>query len=1169
MRLKKIKMAGFKSFVDPTNIIFPSDMVAVVGPNGCGKSNIIDAVRWVMGASSRHLRGDTMDDVIFNGSSSRKPVGQASIELAFDNTQGRVGGEFARYNEISIRRLVARDGQSKYFLNGTRCRQRDIKDIFLGTGLGPKSYAIIEQGMISRLIEAKPEELRVYVEEAAGISKYKERRRETENRIRHTRENMDRLNDLRAELEKQLRRLKRQANTAQRYKQFKQQERRLKAELLALRWQALEQDEQVQGNALKQHDTLLQGVIARLRSLEANIEKQRETLIEANESFNEVQGRYYRLGGDISGVEQSIQHGKVLRARQIEELQQARQAHEQNRRELAGDHQQLARHSDEMQVLEPRLEQARIEHDQSAEKLSELEQTLDQWQQRWEELAQRLSIPSETVQVERARIEQLERQITQLGRREVRLKEELSALVDHQLHEEIEQFEAIWTEAKQVTEEHDEVLRGILDSIDRRREQNRELNRQWDQARSRLQALAGRLTSLEALQEAALGKRQGQVIEWLQHNDLGSKARLGEQLRVETGWEGALEMVMGQYLEAVCIDNVDVVSKALGSLDHGQLMLLDVCVPSGAPSSAAGKDTLLSKVQASLPLNSLLDGIYIACDLEQALAMRQTLAANESIVTVDGLWIGPNWLRVVRDPDEHAGVLAREKEIESLTGQVTEIGQSADALELELAAGRESLTQLEQDREQIQARSHQSHRTQTEAESRLHRHRLQLEQVVAREARLNEELDELQGHYRQDETALQQASQRRNQALEQLEALSTERESLNAERQMLNRVLDETRSLARERREGMHQLALRQESVRSAQQSTRQAIGRMEGQLLRLQQQMDTLQHSLDESIAPLKMQQQELDDLLARRVQIERALNEARSGVQSVEAAMREQDQQRLGTEKQIEELRSEQDRRRMAWQEISVRCRTLREQVSESGFELQVLLEELEQGADLSSWEQGVQEISRKIERLGPINLAAIDEYQEQNQRKEYLDSQLADLNEALETLETAIRKIDKETRHRFKETFESVNERLQSMFPRLFGGGEAHLTLTGDDLLSTGVSIMARPPGKRLSTIHLMSGGEKALTAVAMVFAIFELNPAPFCLLDEVDAPLDETNVDRFCEVVKEMSESVQFIFITHNKITMEYANQLIGVTMHEPGVSRLVAVDMEEAVQMAAG
>jgi chromosome segregation protein len=367
----------------------------------------------------------------------------------------------------------------------------------------------------------------------------------------------------------------------------------------------------------------------------------------------------------------------------------------------------------------------------------------------------------------------------------------------------------------------------------------------------------------------------------------------------------------------------------------------------------------------------------------------------------------------------------------------------------------------------------------------------------------------------------------------------------------------------------MHQLALRIESMRSTQSSTQQAIGRMEGQLVRLQEQFKALQQSLEESTAPLELQQQELDQLLSQRVEIEKNLNNAQAHVQAVEAAMREQDKRRLSTEREIEKLRSELDKRRMAWQEVSVRCRTLKEQVNESGFDLQPLIEELESGATLSEWEERAENLSRKIDRLGPINLAAIDEYNEQNERKEYLDRQFDDLSEALDTLETAIRKIDKETRQRFKETFERVNKRIQEMFPRLFGGGEAHLSLTGEDLLSTGVSIMARPPGKVLSTIHLMSGGEKALTAVAMVFAIFELNPAPFCLLDEVDAPLDEANVDRFCEVVRDMSENVQFIFITHNKITMEYANQLVGVTMHEPGVSRLVTVDMDAAVQMAAG
>lgn len=1169
MRLKKIKMAGFKSFVDPTAIMLPSDMVGVVGPNGCGKSNIIDAVRWVMGESSRHIRGDSMEDVIFNGSSSRKPVGQASIELVFDNSSARIGGEYARYNEISIRRQVSRDGQSKYFLNATRCRRRDITDIFLGTGLGPRSYAIIEQGMISRLIEAKPEELRVYIEEAAGISKYKERRRETENRMRHTRENMDRLNDLCEELEKQLKHLKRQANTAERYKHLKQEERRVKAEVLVLRWQDLEREENERSLRVKRHETRLEEATARLRALEADIEKQREILIEVNETFNDVQGRYYGLGGDISRTEQSIQHIQELRNRHKEEQGQAEQTNAQSQAELAGDNTRLERLNTDIETLEPELEKARLDHDEIVETLSEIEQQMDAWQQRWENLSRRLSEPSEAAQLERARIEHLERHLTQLDQRRIRLEEELGAFSEQDLVSELSQLERKLHQAIEATQRHEETLSSLVESIEQRRDANQNLNNALDEAKEEFQDTRGRLASLEALQEAALGKRQKQVIQWLDRHRLATADRLGERLGVENGWERALEMVMGEYLEAVCVEDVDAVTGVLGTLEHGNLVLFDTSAQLSASQTVQNpqRETLLSKVSSPWPVQGLLDGIYVASNLEQALAMRDSLAINESVITIDGLWIGRNWLRVARDPDEHAGVLARENEIKALADKLRIMAGKVEELQSQLSDGRNVLARLELTRDEEQIQSNQAHRAQNDLESRFKQCQHQLEQMRARKKRLTEELAELRAQFADDQAALERTTRLRNEALSKIELLAEEREGLNAEKEILARTLTETRTLSRQRREHMHGLALRLESMRSARDSTRQAIERLQAQLLRLQNQLASLAQSIEQTTEPLQEQQQALAVLLAQRVEVDRELSEARARVHSVEAKMREQDQQRVEIEREIEGLRSEQDKRRMAWQEVSVRCSTLKERINESGYDPQALIDGFADGAALSAWEQHAADLARKIERLGSINLAAIDEYQEQSQRKEHLDSQFADLSEALETLENAIRRIDKETRQRFRDTFERVNNSLQEMFPRLFGGGQAHLVMTGDDLLTTGVSIMARPPGKRLNSIHLMSGGEKALTAVAMVFAIFALNPAPFCLLDEVDAPLDEANVDRFCQVVREMSENVQFIFITHNKTTMEYAKQLVGVTMHEPGVSRLVAVDVEEAVQMA--
>lgn len=1167
MRLSKIKLAGFKSFVDPTTIRFPSSLVGIVGPNGCGKSNVIDAVRWVMGESSaKHLRGDSMEDVIFNGSSSRKPVGQAFIELVFDNSEGTLGGQYAEYSEISVKRQVSRDGQSQYFLNGTRCRRKDITDIFLGTGLGPRSYAIIEQGMISRLIEAKPEELRVYLEEAAGISRYKERRRETETRIRHTRENIERLDDLREEIEKHINHLQRQANTAERYKTLKEEERRSRAELLALRLREMDSDAAGRERGLREEETRLQGVIAELRHLEAAIEKNREQLVEANEAFNEVQGRYYGLGSDISRVEQSIQHARELRERQTRELQQAEAGLRETREHMELDGNRLRDLDRELEALLPRHREADEARQAAQDALGAAEQAMSEWQGRWEDFNQRAAEPAQTAQVERTRMEHLERQIQHLQTRLERLQAERGQLSSEALRTEMEALTAQAAEAHQSAEQQQAELTRTLDAIREARESARSRSSQLDELRRAIQTRAGRLSSLEALQQAALGKGEQSVVQWLEGQGLADAPRLAEQLQVEPGWERAVEAVLGQYLEAVCVNDLDGVAGVLDSLTHGDLLALDV----SAEGAASGEgDRLIGRVRGPGPVADLLAGVRTAQNLPQALAMRSGLGPGESVITPEGVWLGRAWLRVARDPDEHSGVLGREQEIKSLHDELARLNSEQETQQKALEADRATVAELEARREELQVLVNRAHRAAADLDAQLSNRRTRLEQVESRFARINEEISEIEAAHGRDAEALQAATNARNEAVARMETLAREREGLTAERDGLREQLDAARREAQARRDALHEIDLRLQTLRSTRESTAHSLARMEAQAAQFTERLDGLNAAMQDGDAPIRELSTELEDLLARRVEVERALAEARARVQGIESEMREHDQRRVAVERQAEEIRANLDGLRMAWQEINVRRQTIREQLAETPFTAEALLEGLEEDATVAAWQEKVESLAQRIQRLGPINLAAIDEFREQSQRKEYLDAQHADLMEALETLENAIQKIDKETRQRFRDTFERVNGRLGEMFPRLFGGGQAHLEMTGDDLLSTGVAVMARPPGKRLSTIHLMSGGEKALTAVALVFAIFELNPAPFCMLDEVDAPLDEANVGRFCNLVKEMSERVQFIFITHNKTTMELADQLVGVTMREAGVSRLVAVDVDEAAQMAAG
>ena len=1166
MRLTKIKLAGFKSFVDPTTIPIPSNLVGIVGPNGCGKSNTIDAVRWVMGESSaKHLRGDSMADVIFNGSNSRKPVGHASVELIFDNTDGKITGEYAHYNEISIKRQVSRDGTSKYFLNGTACRRRDITDIFLGTGLGPRSYSIIEQGMISRLIEAKPEDLRVFLEEAAGISKYKERRRETENRIRHTNENLDRLNDLREEIEKQIEKLQRQARTAERYKELKQQERKIKSELLALRYRDMHGDLEARDRALQEQETRLQGIIAEQRALESEIEKSRLAQVEANDAFNEVQGRYYGVGGEIARVEQSIQHAKENRQRLQEELDKANQAWNEVDAHIKVDTQRLSELRQSLAEQEPVLVERRERAAVSSRVLEEAESAMQQWQAEWEAFNRRAAEPQQTAQVERTRIDHLERQFGQLDQRLARIEEEKGRLDSSGLEAAIERLSAEEQQRQVTLDTRQSELEQLRERIRQLREESQQQSTRLDQGRSELQQLQGRLASLEALQKAALGKDDTARGEWLTGHGLEQAPRLAQQLQVEPGWETAVETVLGDYLEAVCVDDLTDLTAALDELGQAELALID---RQALPAATVSGERLSDKVQAGVALEALLGGVHTAADLPAALALRERLAAHESVMTPDGVWLGSNWLRISRVTDQRSGVIEREQIIADLQQQVTQRTAELAALQTELQHSRDALQQAEQQRDELQKQVNDAHRTLSDTRAQLGGRQSRLEQIHARIEAIGREAEELAGQQQRDQQEHDQARSRLHAALAQMDDLARERESRGAEREVLRERLDEARKLAQHDREEAHALNVQVESMRTARDSTAQNLERMQGQQGHLRQRREELAQSLAGSEQPLADAERELAELLQRRSGVEQELQEARQQLQAIEHRLREQEQNRHRREQEVQQAQEALTRDRMAWQEIKTRAQTLLEQLAETGQPLEEVLAALPEDANEQEWAQQAEDLERKIQRLGAINLAAIEEYEEESKRKAYLDEQHADLTEALETLRTAIHKIDRETRTRFKETFDKVNSGLQRMFPRLFGGGHAYLELTGEDLLDTGVAVMARPPGKRNSTIHLLSGGEKALTAVALVFAIFELNPSPFCMLDEVDAPLDDANVGRFCDMVREMSERVQFIFITHNKITMELSRQLTGVTMHEPGVSRLVAVDIDEAAKLAA-
>ena len=1170
MRLRKIRLAGFKSFVDPTTIEFPGDIVGVVGPNGCGKSNVIDAVRWVMGEiSARSLRGDTMADVVFNGSRSRKPVSRASVELVFDNLDGRAGGRFAAYNEITIRRQLVRDGQSSYWLNGTRCRRRDVMDVFHGTGLGPRSYAIIEQGMIARIIEAKPEDLREFLEEAAGISLYKERRRETENRVRHTIENLDRLNDLREELAHRLAHLKRQATLAEKFRELKAAQRALEAEHLALQWRALDEEAGRNARRIADQEQRLDATLAGQRRVEAALEKARTAHTEAMETYNLRYRDVLEAGAEIARTEESIQTIRRRRAeletahrQETERLETARLQAEAERKRREETAARLA-------LDEPALDALRAQTADAQGELGAVEEDVHALQGEIEALSERERGPAQAVHAERVRIGHHESSIRDLETRAQAREAERGAIDLDALERDAaparERLEAMERELEAAEAEQSrtqEAVRTLREGV-------QAAEKALHAAREALGQHRGRAASIDALQQQALGAGAGAFGEWLDARGLADAPRLAQAMRVSPGWEHAVETVLGVRLQAVRSDAFEAVAEdAAATLEQGVFTAVDGGVREPAAAAGAnGLATLRSKIDTSWPIAGLLDGVRCAASLEEGLGARARLAPGESVVTAQGVWMGPTWLHVRRGGAEEHGVLERERALEGLRREIEVAGEEEE--ERAGAARRLSgeLRAAEETHAAAQRSLNDGHRRCAAMRSDLAAGTAAADQAARRSTELAAELAEIAarlGAEREQLASAREHLEQSSKALSRLAGERTQREDRRRERRP-------QLALARERwqklRDEAHALELRIEGARSRLGASEEAGERDRRRVEELEERLRATADALGEIDAPLAEATEALDRKLVRRTSLESVMHEARAEVESVEGLVRRTDEERQRSLAEVQGEREALEGLRVESQETLVRRKTAEEGIEAAGQALDALLARVGADAGIDAWAGKLEAMERRIARLGPINLAAIEEHEQQSERKRYLDAQHADLEEALATLDAAMQKIDRETRTRFRETYERVNEGLGTMFPRLFGGGSASLQLTGEDLLGAGVTVMARPPGKRNTGINLLSGGEKALTAIALIFAIFELNPAPFCLLDEVDAPLDDANIGRFRELVEEMGQRVQLVLVTHNKITMESAGQLIGITMNEPGVSRLVAVDIGEAMEMA--
>ena len=1048
------------------------------------------------------------------------------------------------------------------YLNKTRCRKKDITDLFLGTGLGPRAYSIIEQGMVTRIVEAKPEDLRGFLEEAAGISKYKERRRETENRIRHARENLERVEDIRQELETQIRKLDRQSKAAVKYKEFKQEERVVKGQLLSLRWKKLDHKLGEFDRVLAQHDNEHEAIIARQREAEAAIESFRTQQTEAGDVLNKVQEEYYALGADISGIEQKIQHERETREQQVREQEQVNRAWEEASQHLTQDKQQVEQLGSELATIEPQLEEVRASNTSQQQAREQAEEKMNDWQAEWQRFNAMAAEPEKTREVQHSRIQQTEQHLESVQQRQSRLSDEATEIDAELAKEDLEGLRSTAAELDQQAQNYEAQLETLNTRIRELREQLDEDGVALEEHRGQAHTAQARLASLQELQDAAQGKHDEALNTWLGDHGLEQAPRLASMIEVESGWEKAAERVLSMQLAAVKVGNFDNIANDATSLET-DLVMVD---GSNVNTASVRDDSLLNKVKADISLAPWLAHVRIADDLPAAMVKRSELAAHESIVTRDGAWLGANWLSVANPEGARAGMLHRQREMESLADELTKHEAEIQRLEDEQGKLRHDVQMQDQQRETLRKTLSEHNQKRTEAHAALGSKESRLSNLTERRQKIGNELTEIEQQQQADRKALEEARLLLSEAENLTGSHEQHRAELETQRDQYQQQLEGIRTQAAQARDVLQEREVERQRMTTTLEQTKQSVERLEKQLQQLMARRDELNKTLANTDEPDKELNQQREALLQKRQAVEEKLTAARQQTQELEASMREQEKKRADCEQESQELRDKTESQRLARQETFVRRDTLAEQIIETGNEVTALLEAMPEDASEEVWTETLEKIGRRINRLGPINLVAIEEFDEQTERKQYIDKQYDDLIDALKTLEDAIGKIDKETRTRFKETFDKVNTGLQALFPRLFGGGHAYLELTGEDMLDTGVSVMARPPGKRNSTIHLLSGGEKALTAVSLIFSIFQLNPAPFCLLDEVDAPLDDANVERYSKTLQEMATETQLMFITHNKITMEISDLLLGVTMSEPGVSRLVSVDVEEAMEM---
>ena len=1158
MRLTHIKLSGFKSFTDPTTIHVPGQLVAVIGPNGCGKSNVIDAVRWVLGeASAKQLRGESMQDVIFNGAATRRPAPRASVELVFDNSDHSLQGAWGQYAEVSIKRQLTRQGESTYFINNQTVRRRDITDLFLGTGVGARGYAVIEQGMISRIIEARPEELRAYIEEAAGVSKYKERRKETEGRLKDTREHLQRLGDLQNELARQVEKLEKQAETAERYKSLTAQLNRQQDLLDYAQWQ---QSLAAADKATAQHQSLQaqqDETAEQVQALNDEVHALQTAEQSQQQAVHELSNKRGVLREQIARLEEQIRHQQNLHQR-IERDKQAAQAQMQR---IHQEQQQIRvqLEENELQVEEKQTELAEwamqvAEHEERLPELEEAQATLNAAFQTQQDEANRIRRELALKQQQLAHAEQT---VAKHEERKGRLKQENQAL---NLPDEAEtaaaQEAAALLQSQQ--EHYEEQIIAAEEALHAAREA-------FQTASNRFQSLKQQHITLQAQQQALsqILSQQQEAADFWQATDHAAAPQLWQHITAPAEWQHALSVILAERLHARAVPHGFVPP---APLPQGQAAWLSDDLSGGIKKSLPVQ-ALLNQIQAQPPfqtaLHHWLDGVLCAPDLSYALAHQSDLGAHQIWLTPEGHQVDKVSVLLYAKPAQES-LIAQKARLDGIASELENLAPELSAAEAAFKQTEAAVRSSEVQHKNLMQQQQQHTRQYSQAQQRAAELLARTNQGQIRREHIERELAQLA----EEQTVLQHTSDGLSDDIVTLQEAAAELEhqqqtTAHSRQEQQGRLKQAQLALLEANRQyGLAEVAVHK--LNQQKQNYQQQIARLEQQTLDWQERQQELALAYE-----TEFQNDEQHIKLDELTEAVHTLDEEYIAVQDKLAQIQEQGREQYARvqalQTKLPQLQAATQTALLQQQEALINAKRYHQNLTERAADLDALEALAKESPKVLN--SSIGSLTQQIEALGAVNLAALQELEEARERDGYYRSQSEDVQAAITLLEEAIAQIDDKTKERFKETFDAVNGKVQTFFPTLFGGGEATLKMIGDDLLTAGVSIMARPPGKKNSTIHLLSGGEKALTAMSLVFALFSLNPAPFCLLDEVDAPLDDANTSRFCNLVKEMSAQTQFLYISHNRLTMEMAEQLVGVTMQEKGVSRVVAVDIKQALEMA--